>query len=317
MIRKRNNEICFNLVGGLGNQLFIYFAGQYVEYFSDKKVCYRHFTLSKKDSIHKSSILDFNMDLDLRQNSDLRKKWDNLLRFSDKCIHAFFSKFFRVDVNFLSSNYFSSSHGFDQKLLSNLDKKQIYGYFQSAFYFEKTLPMTKFQLILKNPSAQYLKDSHAAAANPPIMLHVRRGDYMKNPQIGILAKRYYELAINKVEEQIGEREIWVFSDEIDLARKLINFLPNSRLRFVKTDDYRSDSESLALMTKGVGLITSNSTFSYWAGVFSANAEIIVAPNKWFRSQLDPEGLIPESWTRVMSVWENDEYYPEKSYKKIN
>jgi hypothetical protein len=145
------------------------------------------------------------------------------------------------------------------------------------------------------------------------MLHVRRGDYVKNPQIGILAKRYYELAIEKVEEQIGEREIWVFSDDLNSASKLLNFLPNSRSRFVNAYDYDNDSESLALMTKGLGLISSNSTFSYWAGVFSTNADIIVAPNKWFRSQLDPEGLIPESWTRVMSVWETDESDREKSY----
>jgi hypothetical protein len=257
----KSNKICFNLVGGIGNQLFIYFAGQYVEYFSEKNVYYRHFTLSKNDSVHESSILDLDIELNLLRYSRVRQKINTFLLMVDRRIHKLFKKFFLVDREFPSINYFSDHYGYDENLLSNIHKKQIYGYFQSAFYFEKTFPISRFKLALKNPSEQFLKDSQIATLISPIMLHIRHGDYAKNSQIGILSKRYYEMAVEKVEAHIGEREIWVFSDDLDSARKILTFLPDSRFRFISKDNYISDSESLALMTKGLALITSNSTFS--------------------------------------------------------
>jgi hypothetical protein len=303
---RKSNKICFNLVGGIGNQLFIYFAGQYVEYFSEKKVFYRHITLSKNDSIHTSSILDLDIEINLLRYSRARQKLNTFMLMLDRRIQTLLKKTSLADGVFPSNSYFPEHYGYDENLLSNIHKKQIYGYFQAAFYYEKTCPNLRFKFALKNPSEQFLKDSAVATSILPIMLHIRRGDYVKNPQIGILSRQYYEMAIEKVEAHIGERQIWVFSDDIDSARNLLNFLPDSRFRFINTGYYNSDSESLALMTKGLGLITSNSTFSYWAGVFSKNADIIVVPSKWFRAQTDPEGLVPESWTKVRSSWANDE-----------
>lgn len=236
----------------------------------------------------------------------MRQKSNTFLLMLDRRIQTLLKKSSLVNGAYPGISYFSEHTGYDENLLSNIHKKQIYGYFQAAFYFERTLPFLKFKFALKNPSEQFLKDSEVAALISPIMLHIRHGDYVKNPQIGILSKQYYEMAIEKVEAHIGQREIWVFSDEIESARNLLKFLPDNRFRFINSDCYSSDSESLALMTKGLGLITSNSTFSYWAGVFSENADIIVVPSKWFRSQADPEGLVPESWVKVTSIWANDE-----------
>lgn len=303
---RKSNKICFNLVGGIGNQLFIYFAGQYVEYFSEKQVFYRQITLSKNDSIHTSSLLDLDIEINLLSTCRARQKLSTFLLLLDRRIQTLLKKSSLAHGTFPSISYFPEHYGYDENLLSNIHKKQILGYFQAAFYFEKTLPILSFKFSLKNPSKQFLKDSEVATSISPIILHIRRGDYVKNPQIGILSRQYYKNAIEKVEALIGERQIWVFSDDINSARNLLNFLPGSRFRFINTDSYNGDSESLALMTKGLGLITSNSTFSYWAGVFSKNAQIIVAPSKWFRAQADPEGLIPESWAKVTSIWENDE-----------
>ena len=305
----KNDEICFNLVGGIGNQLFIYFAGQHVQNVTKKVVTYRNSILSQKDTVHKSLISDLNLKIIWRKNRDLRGRFNTFCLVMDRRIQAIVRRYLRLDIQFFSFNYFSRSIGFDINLLNNLNKKQIYGYFQSYLYFESANLFSKYHVTLKSPSAQFLKDSQLAISNSPIMLHIRRGDYLNNPQIGTLAGGYYRSALAKIEEQVGPREIWVFSDESDSSKTIFSFLPNQRLRFIDPTEYRSDTESLVLMSLGLGLVISNSTFSYWAGVIGNQSKLVIAPSKWFRYLEDPILLYPEHWLQSASVWEDAEKNP--------
>ena len=49
-------------------------------------------------------------------------------------------------------------------------------------------------------------------------MHVRRGDYAKVSEFGLLGPAYYEPAIQLLRDEGTAGPIWVFSDEPDIAR---------------------------------------------------------------------------------------------------
>jgi hypothetical protein len=92
-------------------------------------------------------------------------------------------------------------------------------------------------------------------------------------------------------------DIWVFSDEIELAKEKIPEIYLDRVRWIENVD-NSSAASLDAMRLGHGYVIANSTFSWWGAMLSVNTEApVVAPKKWFRNAPDPVDLIPDSWIR--------------------
>jgi hypothetical protein len=145
-------------------------------------------------------------------------------------------------------------------------------------------------------------------ATNPVVIHIRRGDYLleKNSFIGALSAQFFisalELIKNETESDGDPRPIWVFSDQPSLVRdELAAFMEFDLAEFIEAPTYSDPAESLILMSYASSLIISNSTFSWWAAALSQGSTI-VAPTKWFRGSPDPEGLIPSNWLRVESSW---------------
>jgi hypothetical protein len=143
-----------------------------------------------------------------------------------------------------------------------------------------------------------------AASEKPIIVHVRRGDYFKpaNQDFGLLSHDYYMNGILLLRKVSGleDSEVWVFSDSVEQVKE--EFGPSGKsLRFIDSDPQSSAAESLVLMSSGGGVVTSNSTFSYWSGLLSEHQNVI-APTKWFQSRPDPLDLIPPNWTTQESDW---------------
>ena len=69
-----------------------------------------------------------------------------------------------------------------------------------------------------------------------VVVHIRLGDYRleSNAYIGILSTNYYELCLNYIEKNNIEKDIYVFSDEIDLAKSIfsVDWLPGKAIVFV-------------------------------------------------------------------------------------
>ena len=56
------------------------------------------------------------------------------------------------------------------------------------------------------------------------------------------------------------------------------------------------------MSKGIAIVISNSTFSWWSAAFSKPGTSVYYPSKWFKALDDPEDLIPRDWTPIESEW---------------
>jgi|LakMenEpi03Aug12_release.lakeMendotaPanAssembly.Ray.scaffolds.fasta_scaffold213517_2 hypothetical protein len=298
----KNNLVYFNLVGGIGNQLFIYFAGQYFEKISGKRVFYRFTRLSRNDSNHNSSILDLSLKADLKSTSKL---WEKLNVFLLRLEMFFLRHKFEVLKNTFkrfSNLHVSQGLGFDAELAKFNNKKNFFGYFQTAIYFESINTEKEVIVNVKNPSQALIEEIEVASLIQPVMLHIRRGDYLNNPEIGVLSSSYYENAINELNELIGVKDIWVFCDDIDSAAEILSFVSTNRLKFIDRQRFRNDTESLILMSMGRALIMANSSFSYWAGLLNSRDKIVLTPDKWFFALEDPPQLYPDNWRKIKSTW---------------
>lgn len=136
----------------------------------------------------------------------------------------------------------------------------------------------------------------------PLVVHVRLGDYKGSQDFGILDPQYF---VQQTREMMGTNQygkIWVFSDEIELAKEYFSdFSPNT-IRFVGTVD-DSTANTFEAMRFGAGYVISNSTFSWWAASLSYRVNpSIVAPAPWFKGMDEPYELIPPKWARANALW---------------
>jgi hypothetical protein len=291
-------HVSVRLVGGLGNQLFGYFAGKYLaEKLSTEMV------LDDSQLIHNkhvnSNIFDFLLDEKVRADHGKVRLSQVLDRIPVRS--AFLDDIYS---RYLSIHY-SREIGYDPNLEKILNGVTLVGYYQSyRYFFGLTKQLEKPRLLLKSPGDWFKGMQEQAALEKPIIVHVRRGDYSKpaNQEFGLLARDYYLNGISLLRSVLGleNSEVWVFSDSLEQVVE--EFGPVGKdYRFIDSDPQSSAAENLVLMSSGGGVVTSNSTFSYWSGLFSQHQNVI-APSKWFQSRPDPFDLVPPTWTTQESIW---------------
>jgi hypothetical protein len=183
------------------------------------------------------------------------------------------------------------------KILERFSNPYLIGYFQSAVWPEAVVDQLR-NLRLEEEGPELMSLRQESSHIRPVIVHVRRGDYKAETSFGLPAEKYYREAMGIIEKQFASHPIWVFSDEEVEARKILSWVPDSRLRFVSEVDGDS-SASLMAMRFGCAYVIANSTFSWW-GAFLSEAEspLVIAPKPWFTGQREPNLIIPSSWKRV-------------------
>jgi hypothetical protein len=132
----------------------------------------------------------------------------------------------------------------------------------------------------------------------PLVVHIRRGDYKGQTTFGLLSEQYYRSAIDIINRSHSCDPIWVFSDDVNEARKVLSWLPSGRVKYISDVDGQS-AASLMAMRLGSAYIIANSTFSWWGAFLSETKNpLVIAPDPWFIGQKEPRLLTPKSWIRI-------------------
>ena len=121
-----------------------------------------------------------------------------------------------------------------------------------------------------------------------VAIHVRRGDYVKNPfYVDLMETDYYQKAMDMFQ---GEDFI-VFSDDIEWCKQQSIF---KDCEFVQGDEI----EDMNKMASCKGIIMANSSYSFWCAYLS-NADKIVAPSveHWY-SDGKERTVCPHNWIRL-------------------
>lgn len=183
------------------------------------------------------------------------------------------------------------SFSFDEELFNNCpDWVTLQGFFQSEKYFKhiRNQLLIDFQF---HDNIVELATEVISNWNEPIALHIRRTDYVANPNHTVLPIEYYERSLNIFE---NDREVIIFSDDPEWCLNHTLFSSN-RFLVSQTENNALD---LCLMTLCSGHIIANSSFSWW-GAWLSNSEKVIAPSGWFKGtnneHLNTKDLIPNNW----------------------
>lgn len=135
----------------------------------------------------------------------------------------------------------------------------------------------------------------------PVALHVRRGDYVARSdyvkKFGSLEINYYQLAIEILQQRLGNFQIFAFTDDPDWVQD--NFWDTEQLTIVSGNNI-PDYEELHLMSKCQHNVIANSTFSWWGAWLNENPQkIVIAPKKWMNNgKFRLEDIIPNDWITI-------------------
>ena len=179
----------------------------------------------------------------------------------------------------------------------------LFGYFQTYKWLEDSDTLEMFQgLRLKESPDWLIELEQKAAIDFPLILHMRRGDYVKENTFGIPSKDYYEGAVRSLWKTERFNKIWIFSDEPTAVREILPdwILANSR---IIVDGLDSPASTIQAMRLGKGYVLSNSTFGWWGAKLSYNQDAtVIVPKPWFKIKEEPRLLIPKQWVR-QSGWD--------------
>jgi hypothetical protein len=168
------------------------------------------------------------------------------------------------------------THEFDEELFANCpDNVDLLGYYQTQKYFEHIEDEIRYDFSF-TPELQF--DCRQCynenfGDDETIALHIRRGDYVSNPNHPVQTASYYKKALKEMPADIP---VVVFSDDSEWCKEQKIFEPD---RFFICEGNTSDAD-LCLMSLCTYHIIANSSFSWW-GAWLGRSEKIIAPKKWF------------------------------------
>ena len=168
-----------------------------------------------------------------------------------------------------------SGFHFDENIFNNCpDNVDLLGYFQSEKYFKHIEDEIREDLTFKDELRELCETfiNENFVYRDVISLHIRRGDYVFNPNHPVQPIDYYREALNK----LPDLPVIVFSDDPDWCNRQEFF---SSDRFSISEGNTTDAD-LCLMTLCKYHILANSSFSWW-GAWLAKSEKVIAPKNWF------------------------------------
>jgi hypothetical protein len=281
--------------GGLGNQLFSYIAAVLLALNTNSSLrvdtsdvsdgyTHRNFDLGDLEPVYDFEAFS-------RPRLASRKIYNRLRWYFYK--YTFLGKFI----------YFISSDTGRNLEFEKLQRPVIVrGYFQCWRYASSCETILgKLNFVVRNASETYKDLLAQIGKSQPIVVHVRRGDYLSlADSFGVLSTKYFNDAVANLRSSGLGNPIWLFSDSAEASfLKKFDFVVD---KFVDPSFDLTPAETLVLMSKGKAFVISNSSFSWWAAYIASNNSPVIAPSKWFRALPDPEDLIPSSWTRLESHW---------------
>ena len=285
--------IVVKLIGGLGNQMFQYAFGRYLSIQHNTNLYCDIADLQNKNlgHIHRNFSLDgFNLQAAIYNLNDQK---------SGKEI--FFKKLFSSPKNKLKTISEKRLH-FDKEIGNAVDNIYLNGYWQSPLYFEKIEDIIRkdftFSIPLSKGAEQFLLKIKASNS---VSIHVRRGDYVNNPETlsyhGICDISYYKKAIEIIKDRVSTPTFFIFTDDPEWVKQ--NFSLSDDIILVSNASF-SQFDDLQLMSACKHAIIANSSFSWWgAWLISNPAKTVIAPLKWLQNDsIKTDDLFPKTWMRI-------------------
>ena len=169
------------------------------------------------------------------------------------------------------------------------------GYFQSEKYFKEhkneIIDLFHFSYDDRKTVRDFLI-WWGVTDKPITSVHIRRGDYLSNPDFHPVCELEY---YTKAMKEIGDSYFIFISDDMDWVEK------NFRGKNFVHSTFNDEILDLTLMTECDHNIISNSSFSWWGAYLNRNPnKKVIAPKKWFgpKGPQDTQDIIPSDWSII-------------------
>ena len=208
---------------------------------------------------------------------------------------------------FTAEHYYYESdykHGFHEDVFDIQDGTEIGGYFQTDKYFSKEDAKKWFvfnESFFTDVNKKYSQIDFSSCT----AIHIRLGDYLHPTlQFYVPKKSYFKNALKLI---TNTKNVVVFSDNPELAKKYLNFLIEKAI-FVERNQPHED---FYLMSKCRNIICSASSFSWWAAYLNKHEDKkVIVPKCWFLpgSRMTNPDIFVDGWIKVSSCRWYDNYY---------
>jgi len=290
------SPITVKLVGGLGNQLFIWATAFHLKKTRDLEI-----TLDASEcTMWGDQICDFGIKVDVPGPMFPDGLLPGRFKANANLIVELLWKLRQVYRSLRIGKIYweNPKKSFDSSIFGIPRGKELRGYFQSYKYFNDSAG--EIRELLANP-VRPSQEFNALLEELPsswLAVHMRLGaDYkVMQDQFGLLGAGYFLDAIQYLEKQLPNLPIYVFSDDIELAREI---LPGCH-RYIGKTQLHNPVERLIIMSHAQGFVGSNSSFSWWAAFLNKDSKAIkVFPDPWFLdSSVNLDDLLPPDWIRI-------------------
>jgi hypothetical protein len=161
------------------------------------------------------------------------------------------------------------------------------GYWQHHAYFEHVPEPIWDELLLREPLRREVEAMAAQIRATPdsVSLHVRRGDYISDPDannvFGTLPVAYYQRAEETLLAKGKKPVFFVFSDDLSWARQHLTL--QGQMHFTGVTGEAGDCQELYLMSLCAHNIIANSSYSWWGAFLNRNpGKSVICPANWSR-----------------------------------
>ena len=283
--------IVVKIFGGLGNQLFQYAVGRAVAIHHQVPLKL-DLTAYETSKIHNGYRLDqFNIEADIATPAEIS---------SLKGANNLFCRALRKAGLVKNKTYYAEKQRtiYDLSVFSE-SERYLYGYWQNETYFFTIREILLKELSPKVPLSLQAQIHLSRIQNVnAVSIHVRRGDYLNHPEIGVLDVDYYKKAEEYIMSNVETPVFFVFSNDLDWCKQNFGFIEKP----IYIEDTKSEIDDLMLMSQCQHNIVANSSFSWWAAWLNLNNQkIVLAPKKWRRDDLHNFKNLPDSWLKVDSI----------------
>lgn len=296
--------IIVKLMGGLGNQMFQYAAG--------RSLACRHNARLKLDISFLESdqkgvaarayeLRHLNISADIATPIEVAE----ITGCGKNRIKTMLVLFQQITglAKLKPSTFLERHFHFNQAFLTVPDNTYLEGYWQSEKYFKEIEETIRREFVVRYPlEGKNLEISEKIKSVNSVSIHVRRGDYVTNPETsrihGVCGLEYYLESIKEVSKKVSDPHFFIFSDDMEWGKE--NLKTDYPVTYVDFNGPDNAYEDMRLMSLCRHNIIANSSFSWWGAWLNKNPEkIVIAPKRWFNKlDINADDLIPETWIRL-------------------
>jgi hypothetical protein len=259
-------RIISTLNGGLGNQMFEYAFARSLSidlgadlYIDDTALsghaAKREYTLNIFKNIKKGLLVDNNRTLNL-------SNFDSVFE----------------------ANYYENVLNSIKNEICKFDTLVINGYFQSTKLFKQNESIIREDFSIIPATLETDKT--------PVVLQVRRGDFVGNSFHEVCNIDYYNRAIQKMKELVEDPIFIIISEDTKWVAENINF---DGCQFFENPS-NNELEDYEVMLSCDYHIISNSSFGWWPA-FLSNPKVVISPSRWYPDKKDNE-MIQSNWITI-------------------